>query len=355
MVALAPLYENRIKLFNGNWYRKLEFIGNRVPDSKGLFYDYSPTDYLDFIIDKSFKSKVVSKLTDWLIGKLLEYDEVLLDELPADGVFYENLLPELEKKDVNIKQIRKEICYQIDLKGIDTIDDYLSSLSRKQRYELRYSKKAVLKKKLFEIEKARNEEQVIDFFNELVSMHQERWNKLGYPGIFYDSRVYNFLRDITLACHKRGSLRFKRAVEKENNSLALDLAFSFNDVIYDYQKALDSDHKLAKYGPGNALLYFLIEDGINTGYSKIDLMRGGERYKRRVSNSSSYNWEVSLKSATKCNKKGQKIYELQNQLDQILRKGKRELSLLNIQIMQNGWIKSIPSYYSFLKKRLQNS
>ena len=286
---------------------------------------------------------------------MLEYDEVLLDELPADGVFYENLLPELEKKDVNIKQIRKEICYQIDLKGIDTIDDYLSSLSRKQRYELRYSKKAVLKKKLFEIEKARNEEQVIDFFNELVSMHQERWNKLGYPGIFYDSRVYNFLRDITLACNKRGSLRFKRAVEKENNSLALDLAFSFNDVIYDYQKALDSDHKLAKYGPGNALLYFLIEDGINTGYSKIDLMRGGERYKRRVSNSSSYNWEVSLKSATKCNKKGQKIYELQNQLDQILRKGKRELSLLNIQIMQNGWIKSIPSYYSFLKKRLQNS
>lgn len=350
LVGIAPFYlesTSFMGLFN---FRKLQFIGNSIPDTKGLFSHYSPTDYLDMIVHPDFKKKVAKSLVIYLQVNRLLFDQIELNELPEEGIFMTDIFPEIKRAKWSCKQIKREVCPKIHLPG--SIEEYLDDLDRKVRYELRYSKRAVIEKDLFRVFKVTNESELDAAFNHFVELHQKRWNKQGYPGIFSDPHYQDFLKNAARAFLRRGWLMMTTAKDKEGQCIAVEFAFKFKNRIYDYQKAFDADSDLAKYSPGKALLYFMIEAAIEDGLNFVDLLRGGEKYKLRLTNNALRNWRIIISDSTEGNRWKYWLNRMHQYITDLIQRVGREFLLLRVHIKQWGITDFWPNYFSFLKGRL---
>jgi len=201
------------------------------------------------------------------------------------------LTPALEHRKWNIVKEVGDKCPYAKLPK--TNEDYLMSLDRKTRYKLRHSDRAVNEKHLFYICNQSSAEQVSGTLRNLINLHQKRWNKRGELGAFADPRYGPFVLDICEKAARSNKLWMYTAYDG-SQCIAVDCSFAFNGRIYDYLKSFDVNHPLAKYRPGMAIQYEIIKRAIRSGELVVDLLRGGERYKLKLTNSINSNWNVSF-------------------------------------------------------------
>lgn len=354
LIAIAPLYLERVSLLYKFSFWKLNFIGSSVPagNSTGVFVDYSPTDYLDLIVRPEYEDHIAELFLLYLEKAGDQFNQVNFDEVSEESFLIRKVVPAMEKRNWSLKKIRQENCPRINLP--DSMEEYLLELSGKVRYELRYSKRAVTEKELFRVETPESLESARRMFDEFVRLHQMRWNSQGLPGIFADQNYLEFLSDVTDAVFKRGWLRMKIVKTTDDQSLAVDYAFMFNNRLYDYQKAFDVESPLSsKYGPGKTLFYYLMEEAIYEGCTVFDLLRGDEKYKMRIANDSGYNWKIVIPDPDR--KKGIKyrwfyIYSL---LSGIYMRIARERIILLMHLKEWGIAKFLPVYLKFLNIRIK--
>lgn len=351
LIAIAPFYLEKISLLYKFGYRKLSFIGGPIPAgvSSGIFVDYSPTDYLDIIVQQQHEDKIAELFLMYLEKAGDQFNQVDFDEVSEDSFLMRKVLPAIERRSWSFKKIKQESCPRINLPV--SMEDYLLDLPSKTRYELRYSKRAVTEKKKYRVENAACTESVKDIFDEFVKLHQKRWNSQGLPGIFADKNFTEFLWDVTEAAFKRGWLRMKVA-KAGDESLAVDYAFMFNNRLYDYQKAFDIESPLSKYGPGKTLFYYLMEEAIYEGCAVFDLLRGDEKYKMRIADDAGTNWKIIIPDPD--HKKGLKYrsYELYSLIIGMYMRLSREQLILKMHLKTWGIIKFVPMYLKLLKKRI---
>lgn len=354
LIGVAPFFLDEHALFEGQKFRKLKFIGCSIPDGEtvGTFADYSPTDYLDIITHPQYTREVTEALVNYWEQTWDQFDQIDLDEVCEDSIIYEYLVPKIEQRGWTCEKKRGEVCPYITYP--DTMTEYLSSLDRKARYELRYSKRAVTDKDLFTVYEAKNEEEIEKAFSDLVTLHQDRWNRQGMPGAFADQRYTQFLKDIALIFNQRGWLRLTTAIDKEDACIAVDYAFAFKNRTYDYQKAFDYDSPLAKYSPGRALMYFLMEETIENDRSVFELLRGGERYKFRVANDSKYNWKITIPRPEKQKSLKYRLYKMHTLFSDLNRRMGRERLLMKVHFNEWGALGFIPKYANFLYGRVKD-
>lgn len=354
LVGIAPFFVETTSVLGIYQYRKLQFIGCSVPESDiaGAFSNYSPTDYLDFIIRPDYMEESVEILLAYLNDSLVAFDQIELNELSEEGIFIKEVLPKLKEDNWSYRQRKREVCPQISLPK--SIDKYLDDLDRKVRYELRYSKRAVCEKDLFRVFEVNNTEELEIAFRRFVDLHQERWNKQGYPGAFADPQYEYFLKEVGTAFLDRGWLKMTTAIDHEDECIAVDFAFAFKDKVYDYQKAFDADSDLAKYSPGRALTYFLIEDAIIDKKESVDLLRGGEKYKMRLADKAPQNWQIIIPNREDQHGLKYRLYNLMQTAADIKVRLSRELLLIRIHYKQWGIKGIVFNYTGLLKKRIQD-
>ena len=353
LIAIVPLYLERISLLYKFSFWKLNFIGSSVPagNSSGVFVNYSPTDYLDLIVRPEYEDQVAELFLLYLKESGDQLNQVIFDEVSEESFLMRKVVPAMEKRDWSLKKIRKENCPRINLP--ETMEGYLLDLSEKSRHELRYSKRAVTEKKLFRVESADSLESVRSIFDEFVRLHQKRWNSQGLPGIFADKKFTEFLRDVTEVIFERGWLRLKIA-KTDDQSLAVDYAFTFNKRLYDYQKAFDFESPLSsKYGPGKTLFYYLMEEAIHEGSKVFDLLRGDERYKMRIANDSRYNWKIVIPDPDQNKGSKYRWFNIYSRLCGIYMRIARERLILLMHLKEWGIVKCLPVYLKFLKNRIR--
>lgn len=353
LVGIAPFFIDTISFFGLYDYKKLKFIGSSIPntDAVGGFTSYSISDYLDIIVHPDFSKPFVDVFLNYLDKNRSLVDQIKLNELSENGTFINLVLPELWQRGWKFKSKAKEVCPQIQLP--DTIEEYLDGLHRKSRYNLRYSKRAVIEKGLFKVYQVKNKDELDSAFEKFVSIHQKRWNKRGYPGIFVNNEYQNFLKDIGEAFDEKDLLRMSTAIDNNGQCIAVNFAFKFKNRIYDYQKAFDDESDLAKYSPGRALTYFLIEDAISGKCKCVDLLRGGEKYKLRFTNHKTRNWLMTIPGLSKRNSLKSFLYNLVQKSVDLKEFLRREQLLLKVHIKQWGISGFIPHYSVFLKDRLK--
>jgi CelD/BcsL family acetyltransferase involved in cellulose biosynthesis len=109
-------------------------------------------------------------------------------------------------------------------------------------------------------------------------LHQRRWRKLGYPGLFADARFRAFQESVARAFFRNGWLRVTRA-DSGGACVAVRLSYAHNGRLYDYLSGFDDDAPAAKRRPGLALLFAQMEAAFAEGIRTIDLLRGEEPYK----------------------------------------------------------------------------
>ncbi|MCF7802585.1 MAG: GNAT family N-acetyltransferase [Candidatus Marinimicrobia bacterium] len=356
IVGIAPMFVEKSTFGNYEVYRRLRLIGSSVTtgDVSGTFTDYSPSDYLDFVAYPECKEVVAEEFLTFLESREEQFDEISFRELREDGMIYQYVLPKLARHgEWKMQKEPSEKCPMIFLSG--EMKHYLQGLSRKARYELRYSKRAVTEKDKFRVERISTPEEMETAFDRFVELHQARWNRQGMPGAFADNRYTDFLRDVTGTFLEEGWLRMSTAVSPDDKCVAVEYGIAFSDRIYDYLKAFDDTSPLAKYSPGKALVYFLIEQGIEEECEVYDLLRGDERYKMRLAARTEQNWHATIRPKREEVNFGRAYYAVQEFTSGIKYRINREKLLVKVHVNQFGWLKFIPRYWNFITGRIKSA
>ena len=223
-----------------------------------------PSDYLQPLIRPGYEPQVEEEFGAYLSAQR-DYSLVDLHQL-RDDLSRLKVPGEVE--------LEQGTCLVLDLPS--TYDEYLGSLGKSLRYDVRK-----LDKSLFNEGRAR-----VDFVDEqnigkgldiLFDQHKKRWRKRGLPGAFL-GKTQDF--------HHAWGRHAVRAGWLQLGILSLDGApigaiygMAMGQTVYFYQAGFDPAHK--SVSPGTLLVASLIKTAIEDGRKHFDFLRGDEPYKRR--------------------------------------------------------------------------
>ena len=162
----------------------------------------------------------------------------------------------------------------------DSWEQYLMSLGKTHRRQLRRLSTAVATTEGMELHLPSSADQVRDSLDALINLHQRRWNDVGQPGSFASAAMRRFIHDAALRFFHRGQLRLP-TLRMEGQVIAAELHIvGQNGVMYCYSTGMDP--QFAQLEPGRILNAESLHHAYHHGLAGIDLMRGDEPYKQRM-------------------------------------------------------------------------
>ena len=216
------------------------FIGDKdVVDYNNLLSkNNNIEDFLD-LLNKIFQTKI-SKLSLYSISE--------------DSDFFSNFRnSELENLyNVNIEE--EDVSPYLLLP--ETWDEYLMSLSKKRRHEI--------KRKIRRFE---------EIFEDFIRLHRLSSNE---KNIFMNNDREKFFKELIYRFLSENNLLYSY-LKIENQTVACSISFSQNNIRYLYNSGFDPEY--IKHSTGLINHLFAIKRSIENKYKIFDFMRGNERYK----------------------------------------------------------------------------
>ena len=248
--AIAPLARR-----NG----QLTFIG-----------DQDVCDYADFLVSRGAEDRFYPSLLDHLDGE--DWQELKLFSLPEESPTL-GILPDLARQRGYQVQVEEEdVAPGVVLPG--TWDEYLQTLSKKDRHELR--------RKLRRLESAEQGfrwyarsglsevEESLDDFLALMRQSKEEKNR------FLTGPRERFFRAMVLKMASVGMLKLF-FMELGDERVAAALCFEYGSGRLLYNSGFNPDY--GYYSVGLLLHALCLKDAIEGGKSYFDFLRGSEPYK----------------------------------------------------------------------------
>jgi CelD/BcsL family acetyltransferase involved in cellulose biosynthesis len=237
------------------------------------------SDYLSILALAGQEEQIAAALADWLCGDSLADGRHAWNALSLRGIDAED---GITRHFITAMQARGSLawrepganCWRIHLPA--TWDDYLATLSKSHRKQLRR-----LQKRWFETGRAtlrlvRNEDDLGRGLTILADLHQRRRQALGQPGRFADASFAAFHREAAGQLLRQGSLHLAW-VELDGHAVAAEYQVSGSDVVYAYQSGVDPT--ALNVEPGRLIMMATLRRAIEEGYRAFDLLRGDEPYK----------------------------------------------------------------------------
>ncbi|HEV8539338.1 MAG TPA: GNAT family N-acetyltransferase [Bacteroidota bacterium] len=352
LIGIFPLFLETSCVHGRRVYRRLRMLGSDVTlnESSGKYVRYDPSDYLDIIASSEHTSEVVLNLLAHFYELRDSYDEIDFPNLPDDGIIMTKLIPELQNIGLKYDASRQDICPRLNLPG--SVEEYLLKLSQNTRHRLRHARKTWLSPPHRPVQPVSTFEEVEQAFNILVSLHQKRWNRLGFPGLFYGSRAEEFLKEVAKIFFVRGNLWLKTA-RHDGNIVAVRMGFKFKDRMYDYLSGFDIDSTAAKLRPGLALILAMIEDAAHDDTRVVDFLRGEEQYKFDLTSDVAHVWRVVIRSPGYSGRTQLRFNRLYRLYDHLRNRWSYERELLEVQYHQHGIRSYLFHYLIFRADRIR--
>ena len=238
------------------------------------------------------------------------------------------------------------------LRTPQSLEQYLKGLDANVRRRLMQAKKAFGQDTNSAIETVTTET-LSGAFRDLVKLHQARWNRLGYPGLFHEARFEGFQEEMVRSCWDRGWVWFK-AVRLDGMRIAARLAFQFNGHIYDYLTGFDDRSPGSKHRPGLAILLSAVEDAVTLKYHSVELLRGDETYKFELTSEVTYIWKVRFFNSKTHRSVRSRLSTVLRSIERSVAMVLKERLLLAVQCRQHGIPVGVFQYGKFRYGRLQH-
>ena len=143
----------------------------------------------------------------------------------------------------------------------------------------------------FEVVRARDLEEAMRFFADLVGLHTTRWGKKGKGGSFSSEAVVDFHRRLIGRLWPVGGVDLV-SVRAAGKVVGYLYNFTTENKVYFFQSGFSYEHG-SKRSPGLLTHALCIEDYRLKGYSEYDLLAGEAQYKRALArNERSLYWTV---------------------------------------------------------------
>jgi CelD/BcsL family acetyltransferase involved in cellulose biosynthesis len=296
LIGIAPFFLTSVRFAAIPCYKQLRFLGSGEAffHSFGLFLDDGPSDYLDLIVEPGYELAVCESLLEY-VRKEGNIDGLGLVNLRKDGPAERALRPLLEGRGLSYRVTDGEVCSSVAAPR--TMNGYLQELGSSERRRFSQALNASQgSSALYAIVESRTREEIDRDLSNLIRLHQKRWNKLGYPGLFNDQRFLAFQRDVMSEFHDAGWLLSKSAWSTAGNTyIAGRMAFIFDGVVYDYLSGFDDEAPEARRRPGLAILLTMIGEMAGLGQRTLDLLRGDEQYKVELNGRQTYNCNMVVR------------------------------------------------------------
>ncbi len=270
LVGLAPLFINE---------HRLGFVGCK-----------DVTDYLDFIVDRDHQIAVYQQLAHALID-LIDKEQIVEAEfcsIPARSPtlkYLPNLLTSLRPSlEVNTQQ--QDVCPQIALP--ESFDQYLASLDRKQRHEVKRKIRKLGLEAEYRIEVVTEIDPSLDPVEVFIYLHQ-----LSSPNKrdFWHDQHRQFFEKLLPRFAQKGWLKLfflhlDRWLENSfdlplpTQPIAAMLIFDYNQIYNLYNSGYDPQYR--QLSTGQVLTALTIQHAIDNRKMTYDFLRGGEDYKFRL-------------------------------------------------------------------------
>src|SRR6476659_2691425 len=169
---------------------------------------------------------------------------------------------------------REDVCPVVTLPAGGTMDDYIASLGKKERHEIR--RKVRRAEAVGEITLRDSEDPLRDL-DLFIELHQKKW---GADGLFPDtlggeqSRV--FFRRLLELHGADGPLRLT-FLSVGGRCIASGIHVETPDSYLYYNAGVDPDAR--DLSPGVLMVHAIIDRAIATGRTRMDFLRGDEGYK----------------------------------------------------------------------------
>jgi CelD/BcsL family acetyltransferase involved in cellulose biosynthesis len=226
-------------------------------------------------------------------------DFITLDERREE--FYENLLSYLQTNYSDIKKIElmniqsssptlsflpgfaheygySSSCSESEVAPLlelpSSYEDYIKSLSKKYRHELRRKLRRMESLEGVKVTKITDTKELQSSLETFIALHREGspskerfWKKKGMSAFFH----------VVASLFSRQKWVELNFLYYEDRVMAALLNFSYSDQIYFYNVAFNKD--FARYSPGLFLFDHCIKQAISESKNKADFLRGREKYK----------------------------------------------------------------------------
>jgi CelD/BcsL family acetyltransferase involved in cellulose biosynthesis len=231
--------------------------------------DTDVCDYQDFIVapgrEKDFCGALLDDLKENGVGKLD------LAHVRPDSTVMTALAPLAEARGHDVELTREAVSYEMDLPP--TFDEYLESLTAKQRHEVRRKLRRMSESGVIEYcsvaDGAAVPAAMDTFFRMFVESRQDKAD-------FMTERMRSFFRRVAAAMADIGLLKLG-VLELDNRPVAQIMCFDFNNGIYLYNSGYDPDYTSLSAGLLSKVL--AIKNSIEQGKSRFDFLKGAEVYK----------------------------------------------------------------------------
>jgi CelD/BcsL family acetyltransferase involved in cellulose biosynthesis len=277
LIGIAPLYVKKNSWKDLITIRRLMFLGTK----EGSVI----SEYMDIIYRAGEEEAVIREITKFIVQQDL-CDDIFLNLIDASSM----TIPLLEQTAHDMKFLyivnNKVESPYINLQS--SYDDFLKGLTASMRHKIRDNERNLRKYSDIIFRKTSN---ILEFdkdFEELIRLHQIRWESRKFAGSFTGGRFKNFQKMVMPDMLKNGHLEL-RFLSVSGRNIAALYNVNYNNKIYFYQGGLDVsfDKNLA---PGFLLHDYCIEEAIKAGLREYDFLLMGnlDSYKKHWAKDSKY-------------------------------------------------------------------
>ncbi len=260
IAGIAPLMLSKYNFLHLGKLSKIEFIGSPA------------SDYNSFILVKDAKECL--KL---FLNRLIEFsnwDLLELRDIREESMSAKTLYGICDKQFSRLKIKVGASCPYIDLP--DSIEVFVDCLSRNMRRNLRKRMRKLRKKYKVEVISQRDFNSVEEAMQMFFSLHQKRWSSKGKLGAFASKAFRAFHLELSKTFDGKGWLALY-FLTIDDEPIAAVYSFDYNHKKYGYLTGFDPE--FGRYGVGNLLKNYVVEECIKNGFKEYDLTRDFEPYK----------------------------------------------------------------------------
>ncbi len=241
----------------------LRSLGTAVGDYGGFLIDsHDPGDHDPAVIE--------SVLWDSINKRDKRWDTVELTSLSQR-------LPESLEHYQEWQLAESDPAYGVDLPA--DMDEYMRSLDRKTRENLRRRRKRAHKQCQVSYWSVSDRDELDDILGQFIDLQRQRFAARHHFGFFKNRSREAFFREVAHALLNRGWLDL-HCMTMDGVLASAQFGMELNRWRFNYQIAMDE--RFSRHGPGMLLMYSSVEGAISRGIRRYDLLTGGGGYKHTL-------------------------------------------------------------------------
>ncbi|MBL0709416.1 MAG: GNAT family N-acetyltransferase [Colwellia sp.] len=291
-IAIAPFY-TCINNTWGNTTKTLSLIATNEPEHCEI-----ASEFMDVAYSTKHKQKIIELLTAQLIEsvELNRITQYSFKDLHKNSLMF--LI--CQKSKPQMLAYKEQISGYQFVTNIDNHSHYSASfLKKKKRILNRYYKMSNAKNCQFII--ANNKTVALKLYEQLVQLHQKRWQKKDKAGVFSDDYFYTFHKNLIKQSIEKGSIVLS-AIQIEDQIISVNYSIKRHNTLYFYQSGIDETYK-PNLSPGLLNHLLLIDYCEKQHIQQYNLLKSTKKndYKSQFAQLSDELIDITMLSSTKLN------------------------------------------------------